>query len=197
VYLPTNLDVPKLIVLFCKERRYLMGVTEATSESYKFSFRSLTPFLDGVDNNLAVKKAVLTMAAAGKKAVSINDRIRAWNAWLNWLHENQHTGERLRVAFLKEPEIVAPTLTREEIVRLVACRPWGLRERRVQAMAATILDTGLRVGELLDLVVQDIDLASLLVIVRKGKGRKGRTIRISPDGRKVLAPWVRDKPNTA
>ena len=110
-----DLDCTKLVDDFIQERRYIKGVTPATLDWYKFSFRPVAAQLAHCkteqDLKAALKATVTEMMAAGKNPISVNDRIRCWNAWLNWLHQEGFVTQRIRLAHLKEPQKVVPTLT--------------------------------------------------------------------------------------
>ena len=53
-----------------------------------------------------------------------------------------------------------------------------------------LLDSGLRRGELVDLNVEDVDVKTGLVTVRKGKGSKWRQIRVGDACKKVLWTYL-------
>jgi len=71
----------------------------------------------------------------------------------------------------KDPEV----LYKNEYKALLYEAQENLRD---YAILMTFLQTGLRVGELVSLNLDDIDLENKLLIVRQGKGRRDRTIPI-------------------
>lgn len=68
--------------------------------------------------------------------------------------------------------------------------PWTYRLERYRNLAiiSTLMMTGLRLQELLNLEVSDVNLSSGDILVRQGKGRKDRAIPIHPR----LLPILRD-----
>jgi integrase/recombinase XerC len=89
------------------------------------------------------------------------------------------------------PERVLPhCLTTDEIQRLLEApssrRPLGLRDR---AILETMYSAGLRVGELIALRDQDLDLEAGLARVR-GKGRKERLAHLGSYALKALRHWL-------
>lgn len=66
---------------------------------------------------------------------------------------------------------------------------------RDYAILMVFLQTGLRVGELVSLKVDDIDLENKLLVVRQGKGKRDRTIPFEEQATKALKAYlpVRDK----
>jgi integrase/recombinase XerC len=81
-------------------------------------------------------------------------------------------------------------LTTDEIQRLLEApssrRPLGLRDR---AILETMYSAGLRVGELIALRDQDLDLEAGLARVR-GKGRKERLAHLGSYALKALRQWL-------
>jgi integrase/recombinase XerD len=57
-------------------------------------------------------------------------------------------------------------------------------------MALLILDTGMRLKEVLSLRVGDIDLDNLLITIRDGKGGKQRVVPISVELRRVMFKYT-------
>jgi site-specific recombinase XerD len=93
--------------------------------------------------------------------------------------------ELLRLRPLPRPDSLPRHLSPSESQRLEA----ELRARVVAALPAQALataavsvlaHTGLRAGECLDLLVQDLDLAAGRLLVRNGKGLKDRVVYLSP-----------------
>ena len=67
---------------------------------------------------------MLPMRERGLKATGCNNRIRAVNAFLKW------SGSQLKVPQLKEPVLVLPTFTAQQIRLLVTWEPKGRCQRR-------------------------------------------------------------------
>jgi len=67
----------------------------------------------------------------------------------------------------------------------------GLRDR---ALLLTLLDTGLRAGELLALNLDDLDTAEGRVTVRRSKNGHPRTVFVGRQTNRALAAWLRQRP---
>ena len=63
----------------------------------------------------------------------------------------------------------------------------GLRRARVAALI--MWRTGLRIGETVALEWRDIDLTAGSLLVRLGKGGRGRTVPLHPDLASLFANW--------
>lgn len=167
---------------FIKERQYLTNVTPATVEWYRQSLKWL-----GIEapSDADLKSFVMRMREKGLKPSGCNCRIRAVNAYLKW------SGSALRVPKLKEPQLILPTFTAEQIKRLIAFKPQGYYQRRLHLLVLTLLDTGCRISEALDLHVEDCDLDNMLMTL-KGKGQKERKVPFSFELRKALYRYTRE-----
>lgn len=71
-----------------------------------------------------------------------------------------------------------------------ANRPTALRDR---AIILTLLDTGLRVSELVDLIIADYDERVGMLNIRKGKGRKPRVVYVGQACRQALWRYLRSR----
>jgi site-specific recombinase XerD len=68
--------------------------------------------------------------------------------------------------------------------------------KRNRAMILMLLDTGLRARELLSIHLGDINLVSGIILVRKGKGSKVRTVFIGKKTKKAIRSYLRDRTDT-
>jgi integrase/recombinase XerD len=125
------------------------------------------------------------MREKGLKATGCNSVIRAINAYLKW------SDSPLKIPPLKEPQLILPTFTADEVARLVKWKPKGFYQRRLHLLVLFLLDTGCRITEALTLRVGEIDFDNLLVTL-DGKGRKQRVVPFSFELRKALHRYVTD-----
>jgi integrase/recombinase XerC len=90
----------------------------------------------------------------------------------------------------RQPKRLPEQLGVEEVVRFLESIPtggdFGVRDR---AMFEVLYGGGLRVGELVGLDVDDVDVAEQLVRVR-GKGRRERMAPIGPEAGRWLDLWL-------
>lgn len=93
----------------------------------------------------------------------------------------------------KSPERLPTVLSLEEVTRLIDCAS-NLSHR---AMLMTLYSTGVRRSELVNLKVEDIDSARMVIHVRQGKGSKDRDVPLSPKLLETLREyWRWAKPRT-
>ncbi len=97
------------------------------------------------------------------------------------------------IPFGKKPKTVPCVLSPEEVLQFIEAAP-TCRDR---LLLQTAYACGLRILELMQLRVTDIDSSRMVVVVRQGKGRKDRLVPLSP---RLLAElrayWHWQRPRT-
>lgn len=133
-------------------------------------------------------------ATARSRQLSVK-RFTAWLAAEGELDVDPFLG-------LKPPQldqVVVEPLTDEQLrAMLRVCTPpkgataaEALRYRRDEALIRVMLETGMRAGEAAALELGDVDLVAGVVVVRRGKGGKGRTVPIGPQAAVALDRYLR------
>ncbi len=172
---------------FVRERQFLTNVTPSTLEWYKHSFKWLRT---ESPSESELKDAVLRMREKGLKATGCNSAIRAINAYLRW------SGSALKIHQLREPQLVLPTFTPQQVRLLVTWKPKGKYQRRLHLLILFLLDTGCRISEALTLRVREIDFENMLVTL-DGKGRKQRVVPFSFELRKAMFRYCKESSRTS
>jgi len=135
------------------------------------------------------------MRAKGLKETGVNTVLRCANAYLHWKSGSERKCgpgcTHPRIAQLKEPRLVMPTFTEQQVKRLITWKPKGKYHRRLHVLILFLLDTGCRISEALGLRTSEVDFDNLLVTL-DGKGRKQRVVPISFELRKVLFRFCMD-----
>ena len=137
------------------------------------------------------------MREKGLKETGCNAVIRAVNSYLHWNSGAERkcgSGcSHPRIAQLKEPQNVLPTLTEVQVKLLVNWKPKpnNFYQRRLHLLALLLLDTGCRITEALTLRVCDVDMDNMLITL-DGKGRKQRIVPFSFALRKALHRFIAD-----
>jgi site-specific recombinase XerD len=125
---------------------------------------------------------------AGSAISSINSDLRYFHAFLKFLQDQEYPIPQalLRFPGLKPPERLPKFLTdaqvrllRDDFEQRVAAAP-GFRQRRDalldRAAFYLLWQSGMRVGEVEELRLEDLDLENRRLMVRQGKGLKDRTV---------------------
>ncbi len=126
---------------------------------------------------------LLTGGAKPSTATSRQLAVRRFSAWLT--EEGEQGVDPL--LGIKAPKIDRPVtepLSDDEIRAMIAaCKGADLRDRRDEAIVRLMFSTGMRAGEVVALKVSDLRLRDRpsRLIVRKGKGGKGRIVPVPPE----------------
>ena len=91
---------------------------------------------------------------------------------------------------LRLPKPLPRYLRDEEVERLFA----QIKNRRDRAIFMLMLRCGLRVAEVAALTTDSIEQSRRKILIRSGKGRKGRVVYISTDALKALTDYLRIRP---
>jgi integrase/recombinase XerD len=94
----------------------------------------------------------------------------------------------------KADQPVVADISTDDIRRMLkACDGSTLRDRRDKALLALFSDTGMRRAEMTALQVADVDLDECSVIIRKGKGGKGRRAQFDPKTSAYIDRYLRSR----
>jgi site-specific recombinase XerD len=131
-----------------------------------------------------VESYLIDMEQRGMKPTTRAHAFRSLQQFWRWLVEEGEIDES-PMRNMKPPQIPEeppPVLAKREVdALLAACGGQGFDERRDTAIVMLFLDTGMRLGELAGLRVEDVDFTDNVAIVL-GKGRRPRA---TPFGSKV------------
>lgn len=130
----------------------------------------------------------------GAEAATVRSRqlgVRRFSAWL--AEEREVPADSL--VGLRAPKLdqkVIEPLTEAQLKALIrACSGNAYRDRRDEAMVRFMLETGARAGEVVVIALADVDLPAGTVIIRRGKGAKGRMVPFGPQTARALDRYVR------
>lgn len=98
---------------------------------------------------------------------------------------------------MSRPDRLPKVLTEAEQEALLdQLNPRYLSPQRNLTLLRLMLATGLRVGEVVALRPEHIDLETCRLIVREGKGSKDRTLWFSDDVAEALEAWMERRPES-
>jgi site-specific recombinase XerD len=163
---------------------------EKTRRDYIRQVRAFAAFLGRSPDRAEpedLRRYQLHLAALGASYARMN---QAGTALRFFFHVTLgRPGFGARMARIPSPERLPVVLSPEEVALLLAHAP-GLKYRAALSIA---YGCGLRVSEIVNLKVTDIDSARMLIRVEQGKGRKDRFAMLSPDLLDLLREWWRVK----
>jgi site-specific recombinase XerD len=139
----------------------------------------------------AFTAALLDKGAEPATARARHSALRRYAAWLTLegeLDANPLIG-------LNPPKLdtkVTEALSDDQLRRLLAaCKGKDFIDRRDEAVARLMAETGARAGEILNMLPSDVDLQRGLATVRRGKGGKGRVVPFGPQTAAALDRYIR------
>lgn len=143
-----------------------------------------------------LREYLLWLGAKGHTPGGVHACYRALRAFLHWWEdENEPEGWRNPIRKVKAPKVNIKPLEPIDIKTVKqmveTCKRSTFLGARDYALLLFLLDTGVRSSELLALNIEDVDLISGSVFVRKGKGGKPRTVFMGKRARLALRRYVR------
>jgi integrase/recombinase XerD len=136
----------------------------------------------------AARGFLLEIAGRGLSSSTINQAISA--ARFYFAHVLKRPWN-LEIPYQRAPQKVPVTLTPEEVSRLLEAVP-NMRDRTAMEVSYA---TGMRLSEVLQLKVTDIDSGRMIIRVDQGKGKKDRNVMLSPSLLESLRVyWKRYRP---
>jgi site-specific recombinase XerD len=134
------------------------------------------------------------LLAKGLSAKTINCHLDSIRRFYNWLDDEQSI-ERpnpvKRGYLLRLPRPLPRHLKDHEVRRFFEM----IESPRDRAIFMLMLRCGLRVAEVVDLVLGDLDLRRSKILVQNGKGRKGRVVYLSQDAYEALVAYLKIRPS--
>jgi site-specific recombinase XerD len=104
-----------------------------------------------------------------------------------YLHVLDRPDLVVRIPFGKHEKHYPVVLSIEEVLAIFA----AIRSLRDRALLTLLYSSGLRLGEVCDLTIADIDSARMLVHIRQAKGHKDRYAPLSAVALELLREWWR------
>lgn len=145
-----------------------------------------------LDNDL-LRGYIEALQAHYPSPFTVSGRTRAVRAWGHWLELEEYVPRHpfRKVSQPQPGETTRTGLTPGQVAALLdTCDKsyLGLRDR---AILLLFFSTGLRLSEMADLEIQDLDYQRQLVRVRRGKGGKARLVPLTRPVEKALDKYLR------
>lgn len=142
-----------------------------------------------------IQRYTAELVAAGREANTVRLRQASLRAFGRWLLDEGELADDPLIG-LKAPKIpvkVVEALTDDQLRALLkACKGKSFRDRRDEALVRLMAECGLRASETIALAVADVEpIKNGIVVVRKGKGAKGRTAPYGPQTGAALDRYLR------
>ncbi len=189
-----NKELQKKYISFLKN---IKNYSDHTCKAYKNDINQYFDYLNESANDLFENKEFVNYLFNNNLSKStINRKLASINNFLEWaskLEENK--GQTfIKSENLKTEKILPDILTSNYINTLINTLPTVTsKDIRNKAVIELLYSSGLRVSELVNLKVNDInDNKSLRVL---GKGRKQRILPMTDQAYNILSKWISDSRN--
>lgn len=180
----------------------IRGLAYHTMRWHKENLQAVSKILKGLEfatepamvTEKMIREAVLKMVDGGLSSTTINHRVRSLKQFYQYLKAEalvtNDPAERLERK--KSRNVVIETFSEDHIKALLSVpdktRFVGFRD---YAMMLLLLDTGVRVSELVGIKLADIRMSDNELIIVSGKGGKNRRVYVSPKTREALKKYLR------
>ena len=174
---------------------YLQGIKVFTSWALDFYQQEIS-LLEITSNDLRAYREFISKIQRRKPA-TINHHIQVLKRFYSWASQTNliHNNPAAALHFVKRTTITKPSaLNKDEVhalLRAAGLSVHGLAIRNY-AIVQLLLQSGLRIGELHNLLIKDVVIRerSGFVNVIDGKGRKHREIPLNSVARRALARYL-------
>lgn len=163
-----------LFIQLLEVKRYSVN----SIDTYANAFRFFLNYFKGVDVDTLKEKQIehFINEQVVKNKISISYQkhlVAAIKFWYNGVLGNK---KELNYLYPDRSEFKIPVVFSQQEVKKMIDVCDNLKHK---AILATIYSCGLRLSELINLKIKDIDSASMIVIVKQGKGKRDRTVVLS------------------
>lgn len=182
---------------FVRDKTYNRNVTAATVKFYRSSWAITEKYLkaktvEELSKDILRDLIVDWREKAKQQPKSVNTYISCLNSFFTWLMEEGYTESHHKIKKLRVEQTIFRVFTEAHIKVILRYQPKGYFENRMWTMLCLILDSGLRISEVLEIQESDIRFEQSLIVVQ-GKGRKERYVPVSKEMRRHLFRFIKYK----
>lgn len=183
--------------------RKAQGMAKGTIYYYQMKLRLFTDYCDAqvitqiteITPNV-IRLYLLYLQEKGHNEGGVNAAYRSLKTFLFWW-ENEMEPENWKnpirkVKTPRNPQRVLDPVEIDTIYKLLdACDNRSFFGYRDKAVLYGLLDAGARASEFVAMDIDDLDLVSGAILIRKGKGSKPRTVFLGKKSRKAIRAYLR------
>jgi len=171
------------------------GRTKSTAYQYKRTAMKMFDFLGGKKYDMVTSRDIMVWLASlklsGVKSVTIKNQRSNICAFFSWLHSNGFIDKNPcePIKPIKVPYEEKQEFTSDEIDTIRS----NCEDDYERALIEFMYASGMRIEEISNVRLEDVDFKSMIVKVRGGKGSKDRTTFITPVARKYLIQYLKNE----
>lgn len=182
--------------------RKSQNMAPGTLYFYQVKLKTFLKYCDGqqitrisqIDAN-ALRRFIMWLEETGHNAGGRHALYRAIKTFMLW-YENEVELDNWKnpIRKIKAPHVPTEPLDpipTEDIQAMEKTCDHTFLGQRDKAILLTLLDTGARAAELLNINLEDIDLKTGVVLIRQGKGRKPRTVFLGAKTKRSIRAYLK------
>jgi site-specific recombinase XerD len=174
--------------------------TKGTILFYRKKLKVFTDFLDSqevkfvsqITSNI-IRDFLLILEERGHNAGGIHGYFRSVKAFLKWYWDEEEIESRNPIDKIKTPKVPVEAIegiSREDFDLLLNECKSGFYGERDKAILLTLLDTGVRATELLNINLANLNLVDNSILIEQGKGRKPRYVFFGKKAKKQIRKYL-------
>ncbi len=191
------------VITFLRDRQ-AQGMAKGTLQFYRGKLAAFTAFagkhsvedVEIITPDL-LRGYLLQLAEDGHTPGGIHCYYRALRTFLLWWEaETEPTDYKNPIRRVKPPKVPEEALDPVELADVAALLDTcgsDFHGQRDKAIITTLLDTGVRAGELVRFDLADLDISNSSLLVRKSKSKKPRSVFFGAKTRRALRAWIRKR----
>lgn len=172
-----------------KQEMNLRGFSQSTVGSYLYYVENFLGFIKKSPkevNSSDIKIYLEKIIKSGRSSLTLNT---AYSALQFYFEKVLRRKFFVNIPRIKKEKKLPVVLTKEEVLEILG----AVINVKHKLILALMYSSGLRVSEVVDLRVCDLDLDSRLLTVRQSKGKKDRTTVVSDKMVDVLKKYLSNK----
>jgi integrase/recombinase XerD len=179
----------------------IKSLSEYTIKSYQWNLRPLQQYMaeneiayiDDINKN-AFNQFILWLQEKHKNSTTINTYLRAARAFLYFSMSNDYM-QQFKVNLIKDERKIKDIYTDQDILKLIA-KPKNIKncpftEYRNWVMVNYFIETGNRLSTVISIKVEDIDLASGMVVLKATKNKKQMYYPLSSKLQNIIQEYLK------
>lgn len=147
-----------------------------------------------------LRHLIIDLRDKAKSQVTANDKVIVLHVAWRWISSEYGINNPMaRIKWPKRHELAPKAPSIDHVKALLRGMAKGLRKEATRnvAMLTLCIDTGMRISELLNLQIDDIDFSSHQIEVRNTKGGSDRVVPFSRSADISLSLWLKERPKTS
>lgn len=171
------------------------GLSKLTCESYRRDIQLLASLAEAntldILQNSHIRRYIATLHSRGLSRKSIARALSAWRGFYDYLIQHQKFSQNpvMGLRAPKTTKTLPQALSVDQAVKFVDIQGDGLLEQRDHAIVELFYSSGLRLAELVNLDIDQLDFADGTVIVT-GKGNKTRIVPMGRHAMSAMQIWL-------